>query len=388
MMRLFNGIRPQQVYRAGVLSLLLGSMLTGCAWWDLNPKRVPTALVELKPTLSVKQVWSASVGGSEGYVFDPVIAGNSVYAASENGKVARIEVMSGTVVWQTKTGLDLTTGPGSDGVVTAVATGKGDVLALDAKGAELWKSKVSGEVLTAPLVGNGLVIVRTSDSRFFAMDAQTGRLRWTYQRPQSPLSLRAPMPMRFTSDAVVTGFPGGKLGAIAIDSGGLRWEATVAYPKGVSEIERLVEIAGAPALKDNRVCIAAFQGRIGCFELKNGNALWGSDLSSDTSVATDEEYVFASDEHSRIFAFNAVTGEEVWSSEKLKWRQASAPLSLGRSVVLGDFEGYVHFFSRQKGEMLARLKTDGSAIAAAPVLAGNTLIVQTTKGGLFAFAPD
>jgi outer membrane protein assembly factor BamB len=54
---------------------------------------------------------------------------------------------------------------------------------------------------------------------------------------------------------------------------------------------------------------------------------------------------------------------------------------------MGDYQGYVHFLSREDGSFIARMKTDGSAITAAPVLAGNTLVVQTKDGGLYGFRP-
>jgi len=55
--------------------------------------------------------------------------------------------------------------------------------------------------------------------------------------------------------------------------------------------------------------------------------------------------------------------------------------------VLGDFEGYVHFLSTSNGALVGRAKTDGSAITAAPVLAGDTLVILTHDGGLYGFRP-
>ncbi|MNL72311.1 Outer membrane protein assembly factor BamB precursor [compost metagenome] len=54
---------------------------------------------------------------------------------------------------------------------------------------------------------------------------------------------------------------------------------------------------------------------------------------------------------------------------------------------MGDFEGYVHFLSREDGQVIARMKTDGSAITAAPVVAGQTLVIQTRDGDVYGFQP-
>lgn len=367
---------------------LLAVSLSACSFWNRDPNRIPATLKETPSLLGVKQAWSVDVGKSDTYVFHPIVVGDSVYASGIKGKVMRVEVATGRIVWETNADATVTAGPGSDGNVTAVGSLKGDVFAYDNTGKQIWKEKVGSEVLTEPLVGQGMVIVRTIDSRIVALDAKTGRRLWVYQRSQTPLNLRSALGMVFVGNALVTGFPGGKIGALNLSNGTIRWESTVTYAKGFSEIERLIDVAGTPAVYGSRVCAVAFQGRIGCFDVNNGSPIWGQDFSSSTGVSQDADYVFSSDEKSRLYAFDANRGTRAWYTEDLIWRRLGEPISLGRSVVVGDFEGYVHWLSRQNGEFLARMKTDGSAISAAPVVSGQTMIVQTRDGGLFAFVPN
>ena len=72
----------------------------------------------------------------------------------------------------------------------------------------------------------------------------------------------------------------------------------------------------------------------------------------------------------------------------MRWRALTAPQVLGRSVAIGDGNGFVHLLSRTDGQLLRRLSTDGSAIVSAPVLAGQTLVVVTRAGGVYGFRPD
>ena len=81
-------------------------------------------------------------------------------------------------------------------------------------------------------------------------------------------------------------------------------------------------------------------------------------------------------------------GQRAWSVDTLLHRGLTAPLALGRSVIVGDGFGYVHLLSRENGSLLTRLATDGSAIAADPVVAGNTLVVVTRNGGVYGFVPQ
>ena len=195
------------------------------------------------------------------------------------------------------------------------------------------------------------------------------------------------MPMVFAGDNIVLGFAGGKLGALAASNGGLRWEAAVSYPRGVSEIERLNDVTGAPSVSGSQVCAASFQGRIACFNISNGAPQWARDFSSPTGVTQDDDALFAADEKSVVHGFNATNSAELWKNDALLWRDLGAPLAFGRAVIVGDFEGWLHFLSRDDGKFVARVKTDSSAINAAPVVAGQTLVVQTSGGGVYGYLP-
>lgn len=373
--------------RSLVAATSLG-LLAGCSLFSKENKHPPTELKPVSASLSVKQAWKADVGKSGQYVMAPVSSGNTVYVSGRSGTVMAIDATSGQTQWKAKTDLDLTSGPGSDGDTTAVAGEKGAIYAFDKSGKQLWKKQVNGEVLSAPLVGNGLVVVRTTDTRLIGLDVASGERRWIYQRSQAPLNLRAAMGMVYAGDGIVTGFPGGKIGVLAPGNGVLRWESTVSYPKGVSEIERLNDVTGAPAVMGRQVCATTFQGRLSCLELSNGQPQWGKDFSSPMGPAQDDSSLFASDESSTMFSFDRQNGNERWKNTDLRYRSLGAPVAVGRSVVVGDYEGYVHFLSREDGTILARMKTDGSAVTAAPVMAGQTLVVQTRDGDIYGFVPN
>ncbi|MGO4332411.1 outer membrane protein assembly factor BamB [Cupriavidus sp. 2TAF22] len=392
MTSLFSGTAKNQQHGNFVRALVVASAcvatLGGCSLFSKADKRTPVELKPITQTLSVRQAWKAGVGKSGPYSLQPAVAGGTVYASSNGGKVMAFDGTTGRTLWEAKTDIDLTSGPGSDGTVTAVAGEKGAVFAFDNSGKQLWKKQVNGEVLSAPLVGNGLVVVRTTDTRVLGLDAQTGERRWIYQRSQTALNLRAAMGMVFAGDGIVMGFPGGKLGVLAPGNGVLRWESTVSYPKGVSEIERLNDVTGQPMVNGRQVCATTFQGRVACLELANGQPQWGKDFSSPTGPAQDDGSLYASDERSVVHAFDRQNGNERWKNDQLLYRRLGTPLALGRSVVMGDYDGYVHFLSREDGQFVARVKTDGSEITAAPVVAGASLVVQTRDGNLYGFVPD
>jgi outer membrane protein assembly factor BamB len=280
----------------------------------------------------------------------------------------------------------LSGGVGADGKLVAVGSTEGEVITLDADGKTLWRARVSSEVLAPPEIAGDLVIVRSADSRIFALDARDGRRRWLYQRQAPALGVRNPAGLVVRGGYVFAGFSGGKLVALAIANGGLRWEGTVSVPKGTTELERVTDVIGLPWVGDRETCAVAFQGRVACFDLGNGNQLWGRDMSSSSGLGVDARYVYVSEDRGAVSALERASGRSLWRQDRLANRHLSAPLPLGAEIAVGDLQGFVHLLARDSGAFVGRIATDGSALRTAPVPLPNGFLVQTSGGTLYALA--
>ncbi|HSD59315.1 MAG TPA: outer membrane protein assembly factor BamB [Burkholderiales bacterium] len=263
---------------------------------------------------------------------------------------------------------------------------KGEVLAYDADGQLKWKASVRSELLAAPAAGDGVVVVRTADSRLFGLSPADGQRKWVYQRPNPSLTVRSAAGVQIYRGAVFAGFAGGKLAALNAVTGAVGWEAAVALPKGTTELERVTDITSNPVLDDRKVCAVAFQGRLACMDILRGSVLWARDLSSYAGLVMDRRYIYVTDDKGAVHAFDAERGASVWKQDKLFARRVTAPQVVGNWVAVGDLEGYVHFLSAEDGSFAARIATDGSAIAAQPARIEDKILVQTRKGGLFAIS--
>jgi outer membrane protein assembly factor BamB len=377
-----QGNKMRIALRLACIWILLG--LAGCSLWSKSTRNVPAELVDFKETMAVRTVWSMSVGSSGAFTFVPAQAAGSVFTAAADGTVSRIDAATGRRVWRIDAGMPLTAGVGSDGNYVAVAGDKGKVLVFDEEGKLLWKDQASSEILSSPAVGQGLVIVRSTDNQIVAYDATSGTRRWVVRRSVPALTLRNASGILIAGQTAYVGLPGGHLLAIALNSGATKWEVAVGDPHGATELERIADVAGTPVMIGREVCAVSYQGRVACMDAVNGALGWTKDLSSDVGLALDERFVFAADEHGNVNAFMRDTGTSVWRNTQLTNRRLSAPVSFGRAVVVGDGQGYVHFLSREDGSFLARVPTDDSAVAATPVIAGENLIVQTKDGKLIA----
>jgi len=358
--------------------------LSGCSMFSSNDDRYePAPLTEYAPGMSVRSVWSTSIGGGSGLGFVPAVVGDAAYAATPNGSVAKVELSSGRVLWKASVDGKLSAGAGSDGTTTVVASPLGEVIAFDDTGKVKWKAQATSDVSIPPVVGYGAVVVRSGDYRIQAFNIETGERLWSLQRPGPALALRSNAQMVMAEGLVITGLPGGKLLAINVGSGSVQWEGTVATPRGASDLERLTDVVGAPRLAGSLLCAVAYQGRIVCFDVtQGGRPLWAKDFSSASGMVLDNQFAYAPDQHGVVNAFALDSGTNVWKQAVLKNRKLTSPAVLGQAVAVGDLDGYVHFLSRSDGRLLARLSVGGGAIVSPLQTTPQGVLVQNGNGDL------
>jgi outer membrane protein assembly factor BamB len=372
----------------GMLALVAGCSSLNPFASKPAPRNPPATLEDFKQTLGVRAAWSVSVGSAGEFVFSPAVAGNSVFAAAADGTVVRIDANSGRTVWRINTDARLTAGVGSDGNTVAVASEKGMLLALDGDGKVRWKVQASSEILSAPAVGQGVIVVRSVDNRITAYDAETGSRRWAVQRTSPPLTLRSAPGIAVSGTTAYVALPGGRLLALALSNGGARWEVAVGDPRGTTELERIADLSGTPFVAGRDVCAVAYQGRVACFDATSGAPRWAKDMSSEVGVAVDERNVYAADERGAVTALARDTGAGAWRNNKLANRRLSSPVVMSRALAVGDAEGYIHFLSREDGAFLARIPTDGSRVVAASPLSASSAVFQTQAGTIVALATE
>jgi outer membrane protein assembly factor BamB len=369
-------LRPLWVI-VGVLAL------GGCA--GLTGDKLPP-LPAVKPQFNVQQAWSHRMQGPTGFPMSMWTDANRVAVASDEGQVSLLDVGTGKVMWDVQLRNRLSAGVGSDGRRFAVV-GENSQLYVIESGQLLWQKPLGSQSYTRPLVAGERVFVLGTDRSVTAFDAQTGAQLWRKQRSSDPLALQQAGLLVAVRNTLVVGL-GGRMVAMDPNTGNVLWDVLIGQTRGTNDIERLTDIVGGALRDGDTLCVRAFQSNVACVDAQRGRLLWNRTANGSTGVDGNADVVVAVESDSRIQAWSRLDGQALWRQDAARLRQLTAPLVLGRSVVVGDAEGVVHFFSRADGSPLLQVKTDGNPITSRPAVAGDTLIVLTRAGLVVAYKPE
>jgi outer membrane protein assembly factor BamB len=366
-------------------------LLAGCSLFgDKDEELPPAELQKFKQTLDLKKVWSAKVGGGSELLrlgLVPAGDGARVYTASQDGVISAFNPDNGKRLWRIELKISLSAGPGVGENMVVVTTENGEVIAFGAAdGGELWRVGVSGESLAKPLVTDAGVVIYTIDGRLRVLSLFDGTERWSMEQDLPALTLRGLSSPIIVDNTIIVGFDNGKLMALELEAGNTEWESMISPPSGRSDLERLADIDGRLQAIGQDVYASGYQGRVVSLAAESGQILWAREISTYVGVGADWNNIYVAADSGELIALLRRNGGDVWRTDALLRREPTAPVSFGLTVAIGDFDGYVHFFSNIDGLPVARVRVGKGKISGAPIVIGDRLYVQSESGQLNVYA--
>jgi outer membrane protein assembly factor BamB len=378
-------------FTRGTALIVATLLLAACGIFggDDDVELEPKELVKFSSKLQIKKVWSTKIGGSSEFLLlglRPTGDGNRLYVASQDGKVLALDPASGAQHWKTDLETDLSAGvAAADGIVVVVSRdGYAIVLTADT-GNEMWRVFIGGEALAQPLILENVVVLQTIDNRLRALSRFDGKLRWQLEQTAPALTVRGASSPIAVGTQIIAGFDNGRLLAIDADSGDIQWDSMLALPTGRSDLARLSDIDGTLAVVGQDLYAAGFQGRIASIAVESGQVLWSREISSYVGMAADWSSVYTIREGGEVVALSRRGGTDNWRNDSLLRRDPTLPIPFHTTVAVGDFEGYVHFFSNLDGKIVARIRFGKDAISSNPVVVAGRLYVQSDNGSIAAY---
>lgn len=358
--------------------------LWGLAACGSSPKPVPQSVGEVKPVQAVELQWKHAVSGDTRLGQTLSLAQDRLALATKDGRVSVVNTRNGETHWKVDLKTNLNTGAGFDGKFAAVVT-TGNELVVMNDGRVVWRSRLTAQSFTNPLVAGERVFVMLADRSVMAFDQANGQRLWTQVRPGEGLVLKQNGVLTAFRNNVLVGL-GGKLTALDPDNGVLRWELPLATPRGINDLERLVDLVASASRVNNLVCVRAFQAQVGCVDAARGALLWTRAANGAQGVDGDSSTLVGTEANGVVRAWNRSTGERVWDTERLKYRELTTPLWTSKGIVVGDASGWLYILSTQDGQLLNKIKTGSDGFASPPTaLADGGFVVLTRNGSLLAY---
>jgi outer membrane protein assembly factor BamB len=378
-----------------ILLILLLASLSACGtfadpteWFASSDVVEPSPLLDLKNEVQPQTIWSRGVGsGTDDQRLNlrPHVVEDTVYVVDGEGQVQALATADGSRHWRVDLDVPVSGGPGMGEDLVIVGTSDADVIALDpGSGEERWRARVSSEVLSTPAEGDGVVVVHTVDGKLFGLESTNGNERWLYEREVPVLTLRGSGSPVLSGGAAIVGMAGGKLIALRVDNGNLLWDVDVTVPSGRSELERMADIDGDPIVMGGGVFVATYQGEVAAVEQRSGRLAWQRKMSSYNSMGADRQGLYISDTDGVVWGLDPRSGSARWSQDALKYRKLSNVAVLQDLIVVGDFEGYLHWLDRDDGRLVARTRVGSDPITTGLQVVDGVLYVQGDGGELAA----
>ena len=356
------------------LSLL--ALLAACSGTS-RPQPSDIAAVEVRQP--IETVWSARVGDIRFPLTMGLAQGRAAVADSQ-GEVVLLDAVNGREVWRVALKEAVASGVGTDGEQVALVTRSNQLVVLH-QGRERWRAVLPAESFTAPVVAGGRVFVLNANRSVSAFDGNTGRKLWTQQRAGEPLVLRQAGVLMPFKNTLVAGFAG-RMAGLNPNTGQPVWEVAIATPRGTNDMERLVDLLGPAHRAGDGVCVRAFQSQVGCVDAQRGQAVWTRPSVGERAIGGNDTLVLSTLSNGTVQAHRRSDGERLWESERLKYRQLSAPLVTPRGVLIADSGGWLYLLSAQDGRLLNRIRLEGQQELAAPAVLGEAdRVVLVSRDG-------
>jgi len=344
-------------------------------------KDIPTPLYNLKSSLNLKVLWQENIGEHNGDNLDIFHIEDFLFIATSDGTIKKIDSKSGNTFWEKKFNVKLTSGIAGDDDNLFFSTSDGFLWCMNHDGELIWKSLLSGEINSLPIIYDSKVVVKLNSYKIIQLNTKDGSVIWKYQAAIPPLTFKSEGKLAQSNNVVYLGLPGGKMVAIDSPTGGLVWESNISRAKGSTDIERANDITSHPVIDGAVIYGVSTNGDISSLDRRNGKTIWTEPISSFYGIAFDGSSLFVTHDTGSIYSVSKDDGEVEWRQAGLKFRRIGVGTLIKDYVAFGDYDGYVHFLSIDDGSIIGRIKLEDSQILNNIIKIDDAVIVMMTGGG-------
>ena len=335
------------------------SSMDGLRFWksdEIDPDE-PKELVAFSNQKNIVIEWKNSFKGeNEIGNFLPDFSAQNLFFSDASGNVSSINASTGDRNWSIELNF-LASGTSAGFGLVVVSDIDGNVIAVDqTDGSKLWSTNVKGEVLSKVAIDAKVVVVKTGSGELLGLDRENGEILWSYRSKLPLLTVRGSSSPVIVDDLVYVSFDNGRLGVFELNSGFQVWDGAISYVKGVSELENLIDSDSSPVVDGGLIYTTNYQGNLNIFDTAQKRSVWSYETSSFYSPIVSRGMLTIVEANSGLRSFALKTLQESWTNDDYINRDLSNAVSYKGSLVVGDFEGYVHVIDTLNGKTIGRKK--------------------------------
>lgn len=359
--------------------------------------------------LPLEAAWSAAIGEGDTrrhrITASPVAGDGRIFTLDSRTTVTAFSLADGARLWSvalTPPGENPESASGGTLALAGgrlyVATGFGELTSLDPEtGAEIWSRSFEAPMTGGVTVYEGLLYGVSRDSRAWALEADTGRVRWELPGvPAEALVKGGPAPV-LTENLVIFPFGSGDLvGALRLN--GIRiWQGGVSGRRMGLARASITDITGDPVIDGQTLYVGNQAGRSVALEVSSGNLIWSIEEGALGPAWPSGGSVFIISDRNALLRLDAADGSRIWETElpnfvaadkpQHRWKAVTAhhgPILAGGILWVASSDGLLRGFDPVSGEMTEEVPIRDGA-ASAPIVVGRTLYVVSKRGELLAF---
>ena len=323
---------------------------------EIDPDE-PKELVAFSNQKNIVIEWKNSFKGeNEIGNFLPDFSAQNLFFSDASGNVSSINASTGDKNWSIELNF-LASGTSAGFGLVVVSDIDGNVIAVDQNdGSKLWSTNVKGEVLSKVAIDAKVVVVKTGSGELLGLDRENGEILWSYRSKLPLLTVRGSSSPVIVDDLVYVSFDNGRLGVFELNSGFQVWDGAISYVKGVSELENLIDSDSSPVVDGGFIYTTNYQGNLNIFDTAQKRSVWSYETSSFYSPIVSRGMLTIVEANSGLRSFALKTLQESWTNDDYINRDLSNAVSYKGSLVVGDFEGYVHVIDTLNGKTIGRKK--------------------------------
>jgi outer membrane protein assembly factor BamB len=329
------------------------------------------------PTLQTL-LWKFKTGGR--VISSPLVVGDVIYVGSTDGSLYAINRADGTQRWKFDSKGPISSSPALHNGLVFISSVDGLVYAIDAgTGQSKWTFATKGErrftapgihgaiprtermpdpfdvFTSSPAVANGIVYIGSGDQNVYALDANTGALRWSFATGDVVHASPA-----IANGVVIIGSWDRNVYALDAQTGRERWRYTTGND---TTIYNQIGIASSAAVANGAVFVGGRDGKFHAVDFVTGAVRWVHNNNGGWTIASpavrNGNVYFPTSDGTRFKALDAVTGD-IRINLQNKAVSFSSPAIVGDVALYGTSDGYLNAVDLRDGTLKARFQTDGS----------------------------